>query len=101
MTALKAEIWLGVMRERARVPANPRIRLLARDETSRRAMALGWLSGGLLRSNESLQKHIASLTPLGRYGVAEDVAGAISALVSEGNRFVTGQRIEVSGGIHL
>ncbi len=58
-------------------------------------------SGGLLRSNEQLQKHIASLTPLGRYGEAEDVAGAISALVSEGNRFVTGQRIEVSGGIHL
>jgi NAD(P)-dependent dehydrogenase (short-subunit alcohol dehydrogenase family) len=58
-------------------------------------------SGGLLRSNEQLQKHIASLTPLGRFGVAEDVAGAIAALVGEGNRFVTGQRIEVSGGVHL
>jgi len=58
-------------------------------------------SGGLLRSSEQVQKHIASLTPLGRFAVAEDVAGAIGALLSEGNRFVTGQRIEVSGGIHL
>ena len=58
-------------------------------------------SGGMLRSNEQLQKHIASLTPLGRFGVADDVAGAIAALVGEGNRFVTGQRIEVSGGVYL
>ncbi len=57
-------------------------------------------SGGLLRGNEEVQKHIASLTPLGRFAVAEDVAGAIAALLGEGNRFVTGQRIEVSGGIH-
>jgi hypothetical protein len=33
--------------------------------------------------------------------VAEDIAGAITALLGDGNRFVTGQRIEVSGGIHL
>jgi NAD(P)-dependent dehydrogenase (short-subunit alcohol dehydrogenase family) len=58
-------------------------------------------SGGLLRANEQVQAHIASLTALGRYGVAEDVAGAIGALLSGGNRFVTGQRIEVSGGVHL
>jgi len=41
-----------------------------------------------------------SETPLGRYAVPEDIAGAISALISSGNRFVNGQRIEVSGGIH-
>ena len=58
-------------------------------------------SGGLLRSNEQVQKHIASVTPLGRFAVAEDIAGAITALLGDGNRFVTGQRIEVSGGIHL
>lgn len=40
-------------------------------------------------------------TPLGRFGVADDVAGAIAALMGEGNRFVTGQRIEVAGGVHL
>jgi NAD(P)-dependent dehydrogenase (short-subunit alcohol dehydrogenase family) len=56
--------------------------------------------GGLLRDNEQIQKRIVSETPLGRYAVPEDIAGAISALISSGNRFVNGQRIEVSGGIH-
>jgi len=57
-------------------------------------------SGGLLRDNEQFQKHIAGLTPLGRHGTAEDVAVAIAALVGPGSRFITAQRIEVSGGIH-
>jgi NAD(P)-dependent dehydrogenase (short-subunit alcohol dehydrogenase family) len=56
--------------------------------------------GGLLRDNEQIQKGIASQTPLGRYAVPDDIAGAISALLGGGNRFVNGQRIEVSGGIH-
>jgi hypothetical protein len=56
--------------------------------------------GGLLRDNEQVQKHISSETPLGRFAVPADIAGAISALLAGGNRFVTGQRIEVSGGIH-
>lgn len=58
-------------------------------------------SGGLLRGNEQVQKQIASLTALGRFAVAEDIAVAIAALLGDGNRFVTGQRIEVSGGMHL
>jgi NAD(P)-dependent dehydrogenase (short-subunit alcohol dehydrogenase family) len=56
--------------------------------------------GGLLRNNEQIQQRIVSETPLGRYAVAEDIAGAIAALLASGNRFVNGQRIEVSGGIH-
>jgi NAD(P)-dependent dehydrogenase (short-subunit alcohol dehydrogenase family) len=38
---------------------------------------------------------------LGRYGQPEVIAGAIAALLGDGNRWVTGQRIEVSGGMHL
>ena len=56
--------------------------------------------GGMLRNNEQIQQRIVSETPLGRYAVAEDIAGAIAALLASGNRFVNGQRIEVSGGIH-
>jgi NAD(P)-dependent dehydrogenase (short-subunit alcohol dehydrogenase family) len=58
-------------------------------------------SDGLLRDNEEVQRMITSLTPLGRYAVADDIGGAIAALLGDGNRWVTGQRIEVSGGIHL
>jgi NAD(P)-dependent dehydrogenase (short-subunit alcohol dehydrogenase family) len=58
-------------------------------------------SGGLLRDNEEVQGMVTSVTALGRYGVAEDVAGAIAALLDDRNRWVTGQRIEASGGVHL
>lgn len=58
-------------------------------------------SGGLVRDNPQVAEHIASLTALGRTAVADDVGGAIAGLLSEGNRWVTGQRIEVSGGMHL
>lgn len=58
-------------------------------------------SGGLVRDNPQVAEHIASLTALGRTAVADDVGGAIAGLLSEGNRWVTGQRIEVSGGMHV
>jgi NAD(P)-dependent dehydrogenase (short-subunit alcohol dehydrogenase family) len=58
-------------------------------------------SGGLLRDNPQFQEHIASMTALGRHAVADDIGGAIAALLRPGNRWVTGQRIEVSGGLHL
>lgn len=58
-------------------------------------------SGGLLRDNEPVQQMVTSVTALGRIGVAEDVGSAIAALLSEENRWVNGQRLEVSGGVHL
>jgi hypothetical protein len=36
-----------------------------------------------------------------RERVRDDIGGAIAALLGDGNRWVTGQRIEVSGGFHL
>jgi 3-oxoacyl-[acyl-carrier protein] reductase len=39
--------------------------------------------------------------PTGRMGVAEDIAHAVSFLVSDGAGFVTGQRIVVDGGRSL
>lgn len=55
--------------------------------------------GGGLRDDEELRRGLASQTALGRVGVPEDVGGAIAALLSDGNGWVTGQRIEVSGGM--
>ncbi|TCO62643.1 SDR family oxidoreductase [Actinocrispum wychmicini] len=39
--------------------------------------------------------------PLGRMGLPEDVAHAVSFFASEGAGFVTGQRVVVDGGRHL
>ena len=58
-------------------------------------------SDGLLRVHEQVQQRITSVTAHGRYAVADDIGGAIAALLGDGNRRVTGQRIEVSGGVHL
>ena len=58
-------------------------------------------SGGIVRDTPALQEHLSALTALGRVAVADDIGAAIAALLGDGNRWVTGQRIEVSGGIHL
>lgn len=57
--------------------------------------------GGAVRDNVELNKLIASQTALGRVGVPEDIGGAIAALLSEGNRWMNGQRVEISGGVLL
>lgn len=56
--------------------------------------------GGAMRDPE-LQKHVAADTPLGRVGEPEDVAGVIAALLSPDTRWVTGQRVEATGGYRL
>lgn len=58
-------------------------------------------SGGLVRDNEQINKHIASVTALGRVGVPEDIGAMVAFLCSEGGRWINGQRIEVSGGMNL
>jgi NAD(P)-dependent dehydrogenase (short-subunit alcohol dehydrogenase family) len=57
--------------------------------------------GGAVRDNPQLNAQVAGLTAMGRVGMPDDVGGAVAALLSDGNRWVTGQRIEVSGGMLL
>ena len=54
--------------------------------------------GGVVRDNSEFNQHIASITALGRVGLPDDIGGAIASLLSEDNRWVNAQRIEVSGG---
>jgi NAD(P)-dependent dehydrogenase (short-subunit alcohol dehydrogenase family) len=56
-------------------------------------------SGGIVRDNPDVNKMVASHTALGRAGVPEDIGPMIASLLSEDNRWVNGQRIEVSGGM--
>ncbi|MEG3986860.1 SDR family oxidoreductase [Microcoleus sp. S28C3] len=55
-------------------------------------------NGGAVRDNPEINSFIASQTALGRVGLPDDIGGAIAALLSEDNRWVNAQRIEVSGG---
>jgi NAD(P)-dependent dehydrogenase (short-subunit alcohol dehydrogenase family) len=54
--------------------------------------------GGAVRDNPDLNRTLAQMTALGRVGVADDIGPMIASLLSPDNRWVTGQRIEVSGG---
>ena len=55
-------------------------------------------SGGMVRDNPEVNKRIAELTALGRPGLPDDIGPMIASLLSEDNRWVNAQRIEVSGG---
>jgi len=58
-------------------------------------------SGGMVRDNPTFNKMVADATALGRAGVPDDIGPMIASLLSDDNRWVNGQRIEVSGGAHL
>jgi NAD(P)-dependent dehydrogenase (short-subunit alcohol dehydrogenase family) len=58
-------------------------------------------SGGAVRDTPAMQEAIASNTALGRYAVAKDIGPVIASILRDDNHWVTGQRIEASGGVHL
>jgi NAD(P)-dependent dehydrogenase (short-subunit alcohol dehydrogenase family) len=57
--------------------------------------------GGAVRDNAELNRFVASVTALGRVGEVEDIGGAAAALMRPGAGWITGQRIEASGGMFL
>ena len=58
-------------------------------------------SGGMVRDNPDLNKRVADMTALGRAGLPDDIGPMIASLLSEDNRWVNAQRIEVSGGMSI
>lgn len=58
-------------------------------------------SGGMVRDNPEINNQVANMTALGRAGMPDDIGPMIAALLSDENRWVNGQRIEVSGGMAL
>ena len=57
--------------------------------------------GGMVRDNAQANTSVATQTALGRVGLPNDIGAMIAALLSDDNRWVNGQRIEVSGGAYL
>jgi NAD(P)-dependent dehydrogenase (short-subunit alcohol dehydrogenase family) len=54
--------------------------------------------GGAVRDNPEINKLFADMTALGRAGVPDDIGPMIASLLTEQNRWINAQRIEVSGG---
>lgn len=53
-----------------------------------------------IRNNAEFKARLASLSPLGRVGQADDLGGVVAFLCSPEAKWINGQRIEVSGGIN-
>lgn len=57
--------------------------------------------GGAVRDNANLNAMVANNTALGRAGLPDDIGGAFALLLADGGQWITGQRIEASGGMFL
>ncbi len=56
---------------------------------------------GAVRDNPAVNQFVASQTALGRAGLPDDVGEAMTLLLSDEAHWITGQRVEVSGGMFL
>jgi NAD(P)-dependent dehydrogenase (short-subunit alcohol dehydrogenase family) len=54
--------------------------------------------GGAVRDTPDLNNTFAGMTALGRVGVPDDIGPMIASLLTDDNRWINAQRIEVSGG---
>lgn len=56
---------------------------------------------GAVRDVPEINQFIASVTAMGRAGLPDDIGGAISTILRGETGWITGQRIEISGGMFI
>ncbi|QNH63495.1 SDR family oxidoreductase [Hymenobacter sediminicola] len=57
--------------------------------------------GGRVRDDKQINKHLASVTALGRVGLPDDIGPVVAFLCTEDARWINAQRLEASGGMFL
>lgn len=57
--------------------------------------------GGRTRDDQNVNSMISNITALGRAGLPDDIGGIVAFLCTEDAGWITGQRIEASGGMFL
>lgn len=57
--------------------------------------------GGAVRDMPAYNDAFAAMTALGRVGLPDDIGPAVASLLGPANRWITAQRIEVSGGQNI
>lgn len=58
-------------------------------------------SGGMVRDNPAINQMVAAQTALGRVGLPDDIGPVVASLLADDSSWITGQRIEASGGMFL
>ena len=81
-------------------------KVVARELASRNvtcnAVAPGFIVTAMTEKLSDAQKEqMAALIPMKRFGTAEDVARAVSFLLSEEAAYITGQTLSVNGGMYM
>ena len=57
--------------------------------------------GGIVRDNPEMKAQMAEISAMGRTGLPDDIGAAVAGLLAPGTNWITGQRIEASGGTLL
>ncbi|MEW9906273.1 MAG: 3-oxoacyl-ACP reductase FabG [Candidatus Symbiodolus clandestinus] len=77
------------------------------QEVARRGITVNVVSPGFIDTDmaqalsEARQQQIVSQIPLGRLGTAEEVAYLVAFLASPQAAYITGETIQVNGGLHM
>jgi NAD(P)-dependent dehydrogenase (short-subunit alcohol dehydrogenase family) len=58
-------------------------------------------NGGAIRNNTGLQQMVVAQTAMGRLADAHDIGGLVALLCSDDARWLTGQRLEATGGFNI
>ncbi len=76
---------------------------VARKGVTVNVISLGYFRGGGLLDTvpEKLAQEILTSIPVGRWGKPEEIVGAIRYLASDLGGFITGQTININGGIYM
>ena len=72
-------------------------------EVGKKRVTVNAVAPGFIRTDMTKdldEKQLSSLVPLRRFGEPEEVAEAVSFLVSEGASYITGETISVNGGMY-
>jgi len=70
-------------------------------ELGPRGIRVNMVSPGQLENSVDLPEDISRRVPLGRAGRVDEIAGAVAWLASDKAAYVTGQELEVAGGLML
>lgn len=58
-------------------------------------------NGGFIRDNPAVQQMVIAQTPMGRLAEPHDIGGLVTLLCSDDARWLTGQRLEATGGFNI
>lgn len=58
-------------------------------------------NGAAIRNNPKAQEWIIAQTPMGRLAEPNDIGALVALLCSDGARWMTGQRLEATGGFNI